>query len=716
MHYTHDISLSKKEDSNLNNYYTSDDLKESIEYLKNFNQINIFVGANNSGKSRFMRGLMISNKILWVESELIANVVKSYNQIITDFDFSLKIDDEVWSEFRNSSGKVLMKINGLNFKLDDTLILIKFDEKKSFKNHLNTIYKNHRELEKIKFIFSYVFGNHGHYILTALKSQKKDNVNYFKEREGFLDKIENVHSSIKTLLEGKKALEGKKIYIPTLRTAHSLFKEKDNEFENFKKIRDDIFLDTARKNYNELSIISHEQRKSLEDKRLQKENTNVKIGSIDVFTGMNLYNEIINVRNSKKEKREQFHEFEKFLSTYFFEGKTVDIVADFNVYRKDADIENEDLIQVFIEDKSRELYNLGDGVQALIILMYKIFLADKDSIIYIDEPEINLHPGYQRLFLEQITANPELTKKNLTYVIVTHSNHFLDLTLEKDNVSIYSFSALPKEENEEDKFMIRNVNAGDNQLLRDLGVNNSSVFLANSSIWVEGISDRNFIKAFLEAYCKAEKKKVMPREDIDFAFFEYAGSNLTHYDFRGNTSEGMEVKHLINSYALNNRVLLLSDLDEGQDTKHNTLEEIAKETKNFSYETTKPYREIENLLPNEVWGKVLIEFWNKNKISDEESIQKAQDEINASLAQTKSKTYSKKYIGEFLNALSLDGLNQIWEKGKDGSHKTFKQKAKLSEIVLREVRDGKIKWEDFAKNKTIVTLTETIYNFIKNVN
>ena len=57
------------------------------------------------------------------------------------------------------------------------------------------------------------------------------------------------------------------------------------------------------------------------------------------------------------------------------------------------------------------------------------------------------------------------------------------------------------------KFIIKNVNSGNNELLRQLGVNNTSVFLANSSIWVEGISDRNYIKAFLIAYCNQNLDK-----------------------------------------------------------------------------------------------------------------------------------------------------------------------------------------------------------------
>ena len=55
-----------------------------------------------------------------------------------------------------------------------------------------------------------------------------------------------------------------------------------------------------------------------------------------------------------------------------------------------------------------------------------------------------------------VTTNNELIDKNLTYFITTHSNHFLDLTIEKENVSIYSFNSLLLP-NGSKKFQIKNV-------------------------------------------------------------------------------------------------------------------------------------------------------------------------------------------------------------------------------------------------------------------
>tara|TARA_Y100000815_G_scaffold175481_1_gene159690 strand:- start:1707 stop:2807 length:1101 start_codon:yes stop_codon:yes gene_type:complete len=361
------------------------------------------------------------------------------------------------------------------------------------------------------------------------------------------------------------------------------------------------------------------------------------------------------------------------------------------------------------------LYKLGDGIQALIILMYKIFMAAPDSFIYIDEPELNLHPGMQRLFLEQISSNKTLTDKNLTYIITTHSNHFLDLTIEQDNVSIYAFS--PKENEGGDKqFTIRNVNRGDNQLLKHLGVNNSSVFMANCSIWVEGISDRNYIKAFLISFLKDIGKEKSLKEDIDFAFFEYAGSNIEHYIFDGNisTEEKEIVLKDINALALSNRIFLLADSDNatGESAKADRIRKLESiDNQNFIFKVLENAREIENILPNGVWKELLINFCNKHSIKGRE--EEVQEEIERVLQKINALDYSEKYIGKFLSEvnkkLKLDGksiLNSIY-KNKP-SIGTFIPKRELSELLLK----ADLPWAVYKESSEIVSLTTQIYNFI----
>ncbi|WP_299273905.1 AAA family ATPase [uncultured Psychroserpens sp.] len=694
-----DIELDFENIKNFKNYFLNENSNKPIRFLPKTNHINILIGSNNSGKSRFLRSLMNQNKLLGVHNiNSLKLFIEEYNVLINSFDSVFSVSSSLISYLTQTYGKE--KINDeLKLVANNTFKLIPID----FNFHLYKLFQGMKQnlllIDQIDMVLFgadelSVSGRRNYLRGLNVNNNRFISNNYINESaltnlKDKLNPIRNVSNQIKQYVNGLEIKRGGRIYIPTLRTAHSLFEPDISSIENESservsrnRINKDIFQETIRKNYESLSK------------------------DIDIFTGLNLYNEIVNTRNSKKENRSKFHEFEEFLRLHFFDGKEIDIVADFNIEKNHSGDYQDNLIQIFIGNKSEKLHDLGDGIQSLIILMYKIFLAEKDSIIYIDEPELNLHPGYQRLFLEQITTNKNLLDKNLTYFIVTHSNHFLDLTLEKDNISIYSFNSLDKE-----KFLIRNVNAGDNQTLRNLGVNNSSVFLANSSIWVEGISDRNFIKAFLLAYCES-KKKPRPREDIDFAFFEYAGSNLVHYDFdKRNKNAYKEEKDLITSYALNNKILLISDLDSGKDTKHSHIDEIAKSTEGFEYKTTKPYREIENLLSDSIWSKVLIEFCNKNDVKKNKA--NIQKRIEESLEKTKPEKFKNNYIGVFLKELKITELNSIYKVNDDKSPGTFIPKAELSQIVLSKVRSKEITWGDFSSNKTIVELTKSVYDFIE---
>jgi len=533
--------------------YFLNDENESISYFPKFNSINIIVGANNSGKSRFMRNLMSYHNFYGVDDIVnIKNEIKEYNYNVSP---SNSIISDKYDQFIFKSERTYYT-NGIN----------------SDRSNAENLHKNillELNYDKLDIILSTIENNK-----LKIKNLKKFSI------EG--DYILN-YSNISKIFY-KKYSEFKRYYIPTLRTAHSLFKI--NEESNYEKIENDIYIDTLN-NYYKLNELE-----------------------VEVFTGIHLYKEILNTRNSKREIRESFDKFEKFIGENFFGGKQIDIVAEFN---KDESLKGKnhlEIISVHIEGEkqTRNLFQLGDGIQAIIILMYKIFISEPSSFIFIDEPELNLHPGMQRLFLEQIASNPVLKKKNLTYIISTHSNHFLDLTIEKSDVSIYSFS-LKSDDLIDKQFVIKNVNRGDNKLLKDLGVNNSSVFMANCSIWVEGISDRYYIKAFLKSYTdylfKNDNKNFKSiKEDIDFAFFEYAGSNIDHYVFEEDI-ENEDAELLlkdIQALAISNRIFLLADSDAVTKTnksKFKRLKDLEKaKSENFVPKILWNLREVENLLSN----------------------------------------------------------------------------------------------------------------------
>lgn len=624
------IFENKKEFSD---YYLNDD-KESINYLPNFNTINIIVGANNSGKSRFIRKIMS---------------ISSY----------LKTNKLFYKEYKD--------------------LLMKFEQNKVH------YYRHNRYVTKPFILNSSIRSEYEENINTTSKISQLSDIN-----ESLIDLKENIFPLNKSIT---------KYYIPTLRSAHSLYNYKSPDKNNqVEKIESDVFEVTLNHYYN------------------------LEYLKVNVFTGVHLYKEILNSRNSKRDIREAFEKFESFVGNNFFEGKKIDIVAEFD---KDESLKGNNYLEIISlhiegESETRKFYELGDGVQALIILLYKIFMAEDESFIFIDEPELNLHPGMQRLFLEQITSNEDLQKKKLTYFITTHSNHFLDLTIQKENVSIYSFSSKLEEDGNK-KFIIKNVNLGDNEVLKNLGVNNSSVFMANCSLWVEGISDRNYIKAFLKSYCDSIDVPY-PKEDIDFAFFEYAGSNIDHYIFDDNTEKEEQkiIVNDINALSLSNKIFLLADSDnvKRSTTKGKRLVNLESlKSDNFIPRIIWGVREIENLLTNEVWNKVLINFCNKTLIEDD--LGGIQQKIDDALLKIHSKDYSKEYIGEFLNKIRNDLgkvgstyiLNQSnYEVKKDNNFGTFKNKRHLSELILKE----NISWKIYSQNTEIEKLTKEIYDFITN--
>lgn len=642
---------------NLNNkivqrYFFSDN-EESITHLPNIKNINIFVGANNSGKSWMMRHLMN---------------IENYKKIDYDFLISLTNDfnQNSYSNLSTGPKQGFFYTDGNNAP---TIDITKFTDLS-----INEIEKkNNENIIEIDEIFNYM-----HWDRFDINIESSI-INLLKE---VTEKIKEVFSN--SLISASP----NKIYIPTLRTAHSLYDKSHNKIEN------DIFQYTLSYNYKD---------------------TIENIPKLQIFTGLTLYEEILKARNSEKSVREHFGSFETFLSESFYEGESVDIVAEFK--KSKSNQEENIIIHIGNENKTRKLYDLGDGIQAIIVLMYKIFMAEDETVIFIDEPELNLHPGMQRLFFEQITYNSDITRKNLTFFITTHSNHLLDLTLESNDVSIYSFSPqLDKEKNK--KFIINNVNAGNNELLRELGVNNSSVFLANCSIWVEGISDRNYIKSFIWSYCRATGNNY-PKEDIDFVFFEYAGGNITHYLFDDELNDEEETRFLkeINTVTLSNRIFLFADSDMSnqniESEKYKRLKKLENKfgSHNLNGRIIWEYRESENLLSKDVWKKVLIEFCNKKIIEGREI--EVEDLIKTKIDNLDLK--KSEYIGSFLKKLrtKVTELNKIWKESSRKTPQSFKDKAELSRIILQKTMEEKITWDDFKQIQEVELLTEQIFTFIK---
>ena len=315
-----------------------------------------------------------------------------------------------------------------------------------------------------------------------------------------------------------------------------------------------------------------------------------KFNSKNIITGECLYHELKTHLLGEPEQREIIKNYEEKLSQYFFDNETVSLIP-----KHDQDVVN---IKIG-SDKQFPISELGDGLQQVIILTYEAFIKkDETHAFFIEEPELHMHAGMVRQLM-----NFYLNETNHYYFFTTHSNHLLDMADESDQVIIQKFVKQPKE-NPKDGFDFKIYRCDrDRDLLASLGVKPSSVYLANCTIWVEGITDRLYITKYMEKYlAELEKsgseqykkyRRFMP--NYHYTFVEYSGSNLTHWSFSDDYADHLDDKGL-SAKAIASEMLLIADGDIKN--KPERVKALQTEFKKENYFILK-CKETENTLPKD---------------------------------------------------------------------------------------------------------------------
>ena len=563
---------------------------------------NVFIGANNSGKSRFLRYLYS------IDFDMIASW---------------------WFKKRFS----MMYNDVLSFFSTDHYFV-----------NSPYMFNRYREEE-----FYAVLNKHS--------------VKYSKENKFYFPPLRGV-KDYKTIIQNKLQSFSNSEYCPIgnkdlINFFNSLLKLHENGLSDF-----DIYK----------SIISHEYF-----------NDDINL-SQNIFTGGQLYKEIKKMLLGDVNDRKAITKFEIFLRDNFF--------SDYDVVQLIPN-DTEKVLFVKIGDDEREIYNWGDGTQQLIIILYSLFKhkSERNCLFFIEEPETYLHPGILRKFIEVINSEEF---ENHQYFITTHSNAILDISADTNiNMSIFKFKKVKnKESNDNKPFSIEQCNNGDVSLLNELGIRNSSVFLSNCSIWVEGITDRLYLKHYLDIYIAFHKDAIKFRENIDYTFIEYGGSNITHFNFFADDSLDK-----INANYINNKIFLIADgdLNNQSDAKKQRKEELKDKLKDNFYELN--VNEIENLLSLDTIKNVLKkENPNQDNIIDS--------------AFKNSPNYDSTYLGKFIDEQisSVSGSSENGIKTYGATSGTIKNKVKFCEDAISCIKN----YDDLSDNAKI--LVEKIYNFIRSNN
>ena len=250
--------------------------------------------------------------------------------------------------------------------------------------------------------------------------------------------------------------------------------------------------------------------------------------------------------------------------------------------------------EIFLQENGKRyaLSKMGSGLKTIILVLINLLIIPKlkeyqnKKIIYaFEELENNLHPALQRRFFEYIY---DFSKRNdIVIFLTTHSHVAINTFCDKGGTQIFHV---------EKKGGVSNFHKIDDYisktaLLNDLDVRASDILQSNGVIWVEGPSDRVYIKRWLEIFDGGELE-----EGRDYQFLYYGGRLLSHY-----TTE-QECKGLINILLTNRNAAIVIDSDKRtsnskiNDTKKRVKKEFQK-CSAFCWITKG--KEIENYLNKE---------------------------------------------------------------------------------------------------------------------
>lgn len=412
-----------------------------------------------------------------------------------------------------------------------------------------------------------------------------------------------------------------------------------------------------------------------------------KFNSKNIITGECLYHELKTHLLGEPEQREIIKNYEEKLSQYFFDNESITLIP-----KHDQDVVN---IKIG-SDKQFPISELGDGLQQVIILTYEAFIKkDETHAFFIEEPELHMHAGMVRQLM-----NFYLNETNHYYFFTTHSNHLLDMADESDQVIIQKFVKQPKE-NPKDGFDFKIYRCDrDRDLLASLGIKPSSVYLANCTIWVEGITDRLYITKYMKKYLAelettdAEQYKKYRRfmPNYHYTFVEYAGSNLVHWDFSDEFTDHLNDQGM-NALLTTSSVLLIADGDiQG---KGNRVEQLTESLGEQFY--LLPCKETENTLPTNI-----IHYACNIKFSGLEFALSNEIELKNVLT----------------NYLSIDGMQSDTKNGFDitqllNDQNYFHAKDGIGKIIDSKIKVGNTRTSDDKPKKCFADASGTIKDKLK---
>lgn len=239
-------------------------------------------------------------------------------------------------------------------------------------------------------------------------------------------------------------------------------------------------------------------------------------------------------------------------------------------------------IHVTQDGRTLPIEYIGTGIHEVVIIAAAATLV-RNSVMCIEEPEVHLHPILQRKLLFYLA-----TRTSNQYFIATHSAHMLDSELG----AIFHVTRAGGHSR------IRYAGSARERaaVCADLGYRPSDLVQTNAVLWVEGPSDRIYLKHWIE--------KLAPGrflEGTHYSIMFYGGALLGELS----PLDHEEVEEFISLKALNRYMMVLMDSDRTgprkkvNAAKQRVIDGIASDPDTGVAWVTFGYT-IENYVPEEV--------------------------------------------------------------------------------------------------------------------